>query len=138
MIVCIDTNVLLPMLGLRHPLGRLLDAWMVGRYDWAVSNEVITEYEEIVSPRIGVQRWQDFLMLLELGEDVNGNLHRIQPSYRFSTIMGDVDDNKFADCAIAANADWIVTEDKHFNALKGRGFRPQPISPSEFMRMLGL
>ena len=30
----------------------------------------------------------------------------------------DVDDNKFVDCAIAANAELIVTNDKHFNVLK--------------------
>ena len=28
------------------------------------------------------------------------------------------DDDKFVDCAIAANADYIVSEDSHFNALK--------------------
>ena len=30
--------------------------------------------------------------------------------------------NKFVDCAIAGNADYIVTHDKHFNVLKGMGF----------------
>jgi predicted nucleic acid-binding protein len=33
-------------------------------------------------------------------------------------IKVDVDDNKFVDCAIAANSNAIVTEDKHFNTLK--------------------
>jgi len=28
------------------------------------------------------------------------------------------DDNKFVDCAIVANADFIVSEDNHFNILK--------------------
>lgn len=30
----------------------------------------------------------------------------------------DKDDDKFVDCAITANADYIVTEDTHFNHLK--------------------
>ena len=30
----------------------------------------------------------------------------------------DLDDNKFVDCAIAANADYIVTNDHHFQILK--------------------
>jgi len=30
----------------------------------------------------------------------------------------DPDDNKFFDCAVAGNADYIVSEDKHFNILK--------------------
>lgn len=33
-------------------------------------------------------------------------------------IEADYDDNKFVDCAIAANVQFVVTEDKHFNELK--------------------
>ncbi len=36
----------------------------------------------------------------------------------FHLIETDKDDNKFVDCAIAANAKYIVTEDHHFNVLK--------------------
>jgi uncharacterized protein len=32
-------------------------------------------------------------------------------------IYADPDDDKFIDCAIAANADYLVTNDKHFNIL---------------------
>jgi uncharacterized protein len=32
--------------------------------------------------------------------------------------VNDEDDNKFADCAFAANADYIVTNDSDFNVLK--------------------
>ena len=37
--------------------------------------------------------------------------------YNWALISGDVDDNKFVDCAIAANADFIVTHDRHFDVL---------------------
>ena len=30
----------------------------------------------------------------------------------------DVDDNKFVDCAVAADAEYIVTNDTHFNILQ--------------------
>jgi uncharacterized protein len=33
-------------------------------------------------------------------------------------IPQDQDDEKFADCAIAISADYLVTNDKHFNVLK--------------------
>ena len=33
-------------------------------------------------------------------------------------ITQDPDDNKFVDCAIVANADYLVSEDNHFNVLK--------------------
>ena len=36
----------------------------------------------------------------------------------FGLIEADADDNKFVDCAVAANAEYIVTNDKHFDILK--------------------
>ena len=42
------------------------------------------------------------------------NVLRVDAQFRFGLIEADVDDNKFVDCAIVANADYIVTEDSHF------------------------
>lgn len=42
----------------------------------------------------------------------------ITPYYHFELIKSDMDDNKFVDCAIAANAQFIVTEDHHYDILK--------------------
>ena len=42
--------------------------------------------------------------------------------------------NKFCDCAIAAEANYVVTEDNDFNALKSAGYKPKPIRPEEFIR----
>ena len=52
----------------------------------------------------------------------------------FHTITGDPDDDAFADCAIAAEADYLITSDHHFAPLKGSGYKPQPITPEEFIR----
>lgn len=136
MIVVIDTNCLLNILSLRHPHGVILDAWMDGRYDWAISNEVLSEYEEITRPRIGERRWNDFLTLLNSGAEVNGNLIRQQPDFRFQVIKSDLDDNKFIDCAITANAQWIITHDRHFDVLAATTYRPRPIRPDKFMEMM--
>lgn len=46
------------------------------------------------------------------------NLILASPSFRFNLITKDYDENKFVDCAIAANADFILTEDNHFQELK--------------------
>ena len=37
--------------------------------------------------------------------------------YSFNLINEDEDDNKFADCAIAANATYLVSNDRHFEVL---------------------
>ena len=50
------------------------------------------------------------------------NIIRKDPHYTFALIESDKDDNKFVDCAIAANAKCIVTEDKHFKVLENVPF----------------
>lgn len=42
--------------------------------------------------------------------------------FKWNLITNDPDDNKFVDLAIAGNADYIVTNDKHFDVLKGLDF----------------
>jgi predicted nucleic acid-binding protein len=42
--------------------------------------------------------------------------------YQFRLISQDEDDNKFVDCAIAANAAYLVSNDKHFRVLKNIEF----------------
>lgn len=62
-----------------------------------------------------------------------GSLIQVSPTFFFRTISADRDDDKFADCAIAANADFIITSDQHFHVLIGSGYRPQPITPEAFI-----
>ena len=71
--------------------------------------------------------------LIEILERLHGNIIRVEPAFRFSVITVDPDDNKFVDSAIAAAADFVVTEDQHFAPLLHSGYRPQPITPAAFM-----
>ena len=57
--------------------------------------------------------------------------------YHWELIKADYDDNKFADCAIASNADYLVTNDKDFNILKKIDFpKINVINLDEFKRIL--
>jgi len=137
-IVVIDTNVLLPMLGRTHPHRAILRAWVAGSFEWAMSSAILLEYEEIAVPRIGRERWSEFCDALELAAELHGNVRRVEPSYRWRLIAADPDDDKFADCAIAAEAEWIITGDAHFDVLRTAGLKPRPITPAEFIaRILG-
>ena len=42
----------------------------------------------------------------------------ITTSFRFNLIEADPDYNKFVDCAIASDADFIITNNRHFNILE--------------------
>ena len=135
MTVCLDTSVFLQMFGRRQPFYRILRALLDGRFILAVSTEILLEYEEITVKLSGAERWRDVVAFLELLTQIHGNIRHIEPHYRFGVVVADPDDNKFCDCAIAAEADFIVTEDSHFGALKSAGYKPQPLAPDEFIRL---
>ena len=133
MIVVLDTNVVLQALNPRNDHAPIMDAWFAGRFVWAVSTGILMEYREVIVRQSGFSRWKNFDRVLHLAASVRGNLLQVSPSFHFRTIAADQDDDKFADCAITAQAEWIVTEDGHFNTLIGSGFKTQPIKPNEFI-----
>jgi len=133
MTVCVDTNVLIQARSTNHPYGVILDGFMFGLMDLAVSNRVITEYQEIILGKAGVPAWKTLEAFIEL-IDQSGNLRRVSPHFQFRVISSDPDDNAFTDCAIATHADYVITEDRDFAPLANAGYKPQPITPEEFIR----
>lgn len=132
--VCIDTNALVQLFG-RSAAGRpIRDALLNGRIELAVSNEILLEYEETVTLLSGPARWQQVERFFTLLFQLHGNVRFVEPQFRFGVISADPDDNKFTDCAIAGSADFIITSDRHFDALIGAGYKPQPVTPDEFIR----
>jgi|694.fasta_scaffold56665_4 putative PIN family toxin of toxin-antitoxin system len=134
MTVCIDTNVILGIFGSNGSWLPIRQALVEGRLVWAVSTEILLEYEEEVAAReMGITASGKLIRFIELLEITRCNVRRVSPTFRFQIIPADPDDNKFTDCAITAGADYIVTEDRHFAPLATAGYHPQPISPSEFI-----
>ena len=133
MTVVIDTNCLLQALRRGHPFSPVPDAWVQGRLVWAVSTPVLLEYEEVITRRSGPERWRKLTRLMDLAEITSGNLQRVSPSFQFRVISADPDDNIFTDCAITADAEYVITDDRHFAPLANAGYRPQPITPQKFI-----
>lgn len=133
MIVVLDTNVVLQALNPSNDYAPIMDEWYAGRFVWALSTEILMEYREVVVRQSGSSRWNALDRVLHLAARYRDNLLHVSPSFYFRTITADQDDDKFADCAITAHADWIVTEDAHFTTLIGSGFKPQPIKPRDFI-----
>lgn len=46
------------------------------------------------------------------------NVMLVEDYFKMQLITADPDDNKFVDCAFAANARYIVSEDHHYNVLR--------------------
>ena len=130
--VCIDTNVLLRIFGQTHPFQPIKESLVSGRIELAVSNEILLEYEEIVTALSGWKRWREVETFLTRLFQLHANVLFLEPQFRFQVIVADPDDNKFVDCAIAAQTDFIITED--FKPLLGSGYKPRPITPANFIQ----
>jgi putative PIN family toxin of toxin-antitoxin system len=93
------------------------DVWtacLEKRYELCVSNEIVNEYEEIFARKTSPPFASEFVRAILM----RSNTIFVNPQFRFNLITLDPDDNKFVDCAIIANADYIVSQDSHFNILK--------------------
>lgn len=60
-------------------------------------------------------------LFMELLDNLS-NVEYITQYFKWRLIEADPDDNKFVDCAIAANAEYLATEDNHFQVLKNFPF----------------
>lgn len=133
--VVLDTNCLVASLSRK---GNYYDIWrgfQRGYYYLCVSNEILEEYEEVISLKTNPEIASNVIELI-----VGSNFVRfITPYYRFYLIEADKDDNKFVDCAVAANAKYIVSEDAHFRSLKSNEFPyVNVIRLEEFLREIRL
>lgn len=132
-IIVPDTNCLLVSLPTISPYHKLWTNIMEGRICMCVSNANLEEYEEIIglktTPTIAKSVIQLILSL--------PNPKRVTPTYYFNLIEDDPDDNKFVDCAFCGEAESIVTNDKHFNALKHCLFpKISVVTIQEFLELL--
>lgn len=97
----INTNVLLVSLSSKSKYHWIFQYLKAGRFGLLVSEEILLEYEEIVSIKYN----NNIARLLCDTLDALPNVSFLNPYFRWNLIHNDPDDNKFADCAIAGNAD---------------------------------
>jgi uncharacterized protein len=133
MIVCIDTNSIVQLFGKRSPYRAIVLELTRGRIELAVSSAILLEYEEVAAALYGPEFAKEVMGFLSLAAAA-GSVRLVDPSFHFHIISADPDDNIFVDCAITAEANHIITEDRHFEALRGAGYKAQPITPTEFIR----
>ncbi|MBK8564300.1 MAG: putative toxin-antitoxin system toxin component, PIN family [Saprospiraceae bacterium] len=131
--VVLDTNVLLVAISRKTPYFSIFNSLMNGEYELCVTTDILNEYAEKLSQRFSEEAMYNLMKAIEKSPDI---LHVIKYFF-WNLITADPDDNKFVDCAVAASADFIVTEDKHFKVLKDIPFPPVTvISMDDFVEML--
>ncbi|MEM7655732.1 MAG: putative toxin-antitoxin system toxin component, PIN family [Bacteroidota bacterium] len=118
--VVLDTNALLASFARKSPYRLIFDALLAEKIDLYVSTEILLEYEEIISQKATPLIAQNVMELLT--NLPNSYLQEVW--FRWNLISEDPDDNKFTDCTLAAGADYLVTNDKHFGVLLDLTFPP--------------
>lgn len=124
--IVLDTNVLLVSISERSRVHWIFRRLLAGDYRLCVTTDILAEYAEIVELHMGVAASQATLGALE-------NLPNVELTtsyYRFH-LLADEDDNKFVDCAVAANADFIVSHDRDFQPLAAIRFPAVRVVDSE-------
>lgn len=116
--VVIDTNCLVQILSRRCPYRPIWDAFLAQKFTLCVSNEILEEYQEIIEMQTTPEIAENVILLIFNQR----NVRYVDPHFRLRMIAADPDDDKFVDCAFAAGADIIVTEDSHFDALSRSPF----------------
>ncbi|MEZ4775333.1 MAG: putative toxin-antitoxin system toxin component, PIN family [Bacteroidia bacterium] len=131
--IVLDTNVLLVSISSKSRYRPIFDSFLDEKYELCVTTDILTEYEEIVGEHMGEKFAEYVLQLLENAP----NVCWITKYYKWNLIEADTDDNKFVDCAIACNAKYLVSDDKHFNVLKENLFpKVEVINTEQFAEIM--
>ena len=111
--VVLDTNVLLVSISERSKLHWIFDSFLKKQFTLCVTTEILAEYAEIIEQHMGFETSESVM-----GALVNlSNVEFITAYFRFN-LLKDTDDDKFIDCAVSANANYLVSHDRDFDVLK--------------------
>ena len=131
--IVLDTNCFLSCIGKRSPYRNVFDAFLNYQFTLCVSTEILLEYEEKFEQFWGADVTHNLLGTILTAE--NTSLYDI--FYFFHLVKDDLDDNKFSDTYLSANADVLVSNDRQLLALNQNEFpRIRVISLEDFSKKL--
>ena len=132
--IVLDTNVVVSMIGRTSPNRWIFDKILAGEFMLCISNEILLEYEEVLTAKTTSEvasNFTDFLVSFP-------SVEQVQVFFHWRLIQNDPDDDKFVDCAVAAKAFCIVSEDRHFRPYKMNEHPPlRVLRVDEFKEMFG-
>lgn len=131
--IVLDTNCLIASLSRNGQYYPVWKGLQTGKYILCVSTDILEEYAEIITQKMSKNVASNVIHLLLESEFVE----LVNPYFSLHLIEADHDDDKFVDCAFAANATFIVSDDKHYDILKEISF-PQllVLKLKEFLGLL--
>ena len=131
--VVIDTNVLLVSIPAKSKLHPIFTRLISGQLTWVITQDILLEYIEILEQRGAANT------AFYVESAIKDQPAIISPEifFNFGLISRDADDNKFVDAYIAASADYLVSNDRHFLELNNIPFpKVNLISAQDFLKMI--
>lgn len=132
-----DTNVLVR--GIRSPQGAsgyVLKQMLRGGIRFAISPAVLLEYEDVLhrpavlgTPPVATYEQVEIILDAICAVGI-----QTLPYMRFRPFLLDPKDDLFVECAFAAGARFIVTDDRHFRDSDLEAFGVMPLSAQQFVR----
>ena len=131
--VVLDTNIIVSML-LGGQVGKLNDAWEAEKFTLVVSDDIISEYMDVLlRPKLRLAASTVAPVL----ERVHRKAEFVSPLETITAVTADPTDNKFLEVALVASVDYIVSGDAHLLDLKS--FRGIPIlTARRFIELLSM
>ena len=118
--IVLDTNCLLQIISYNSQYNVVWDRIRSGEVALCVSTDILLEYTEILTRFISVGVADNIVNTIKMLP----NTEYIKPRFNWA-MLPDPDDNKFVDCAVTADAKYIVSDDKHFKVLKKKDTWPK-------------
>ena len=112
--IVLDTNCLIASLSRHSQYYPVWKGFQTGKYILCVSNDILEEYQEIIALKTSPEVARNVVDLLLKSK----NVELVTPYFKFWLIEADHDDDKFVNCAFAADVTYIVSNDKHFDILE--------------------
>ena len=127
--VVLDTNVLISAILFGGKPGQILNEVIVGRIDCVLSLEILDELGAVLQrPKFGFTANQ----CLHVIEELHQICEIIKPSSEISIQISDSDDRIILECAIDADADYIIIGDSDLTDLHPFG-QIQILTPAEYL-----
>jgi putative PIN family toxin of toxin-antitoxin system len=131
--VVLDTNVVASACFWRGVCWQCLEAWVGGRFTALVSPPILAEYTEVferLRQRYPDQPCVDWVAALRDDAEL------VFPAVKIPDAFEDLDDVVFAECAVAGEADCLVSGDKEHVQAAGDVRGIPVLSPARFLEVL--
>ncbi len=128
--VVFDTNVLISAILFGGYPRKCFELVIEGKIELYISEEIIGEFEGVLKrEKFGVAKEN----LHYIVSSLNSFANFVKPETKLNIVKKDPEDNKFVECAIAAEADFIISGDTHLLELS-KIRKIKILNPADFLK----